>query len=358
MTFPPRPRLLVFGTAVLVVAATSAAAQDARPASTRRVAVDTVFGYLDYPSASANSPAQFIFDTFASTEVHRQWQVSFRSKVWRVGGDWHVFFDQIAVQTEFHKGSDWRIEVGRFPVPIGLGMTENRANLNAGMMWCHRPYYMPLPTIGADVPRVSLSAAVYPTGAQVMTSARHWDARAALVDLAPVQFWYEPVRASNRPNVILAGGVTPWQGFRIGAGAATGRFAAPTASRGGLQYVMANVEADYAFAYTRISGEWTRDRFETAVGDRVSRGVTLQVQQTLTPRLFVHSRMTLIESPQVAGTPVTATQRTYRSVDTTVGYRVTPEFTFRVGHSAVRSWTSGAFGQEMGLSLIWARRWW
>ena len=68
-------------------------------------------------------------------------------------------------------------------------MTENRASLNAGILWWHRPYYMPLPSLGADLPRVSLISTVYPWGAQMAASDDHWDVRAAVVDRPPVEFW-------------------------------------------------------------------------------------------------------------------------------------------------------------------------
>jgi hypothetical protein len=342
----------------LAIAALPALAQEtAAGTDTRRVAVDTVVGTQDYVDDGGTWPAQYVVDAFMTAQVHPHWQMSFRPKVWRTRGDWDLLVDQLSIETDFHRGSNWRIEAGRFPMPIGLGMTENRADLNAGMIWWHRAYYMPLPTLGADVPRVSLASAVYPEGVQISTSASHWDARAALVDRAPVQFWRAAPGSTRGPNGVLGGGVTPWQGFRLGAGVAWGQFADATDARGGLDYRMASVEGEYAFGYTKISGEWTHDRFETIIGDQMSQGWTLQAQQTLTPRLFLHTRVSTIASPEVSK-DATTTDRQYRSIDTTIGYRLTPQLTLRLGHTAMRGFTSPGYDQQAGFSFMWTRRWW
>lgn len=345
---------------VLVLASgVTAMAQDVPAQDGRRFAVDTVVGYQNYATEYPDWTAQYVFDAFTTAQIHKHWQVTFRPKTWRMRSDWHLLIDQASIQAEFHKGSNWRMEAGRFPVPIGLGMTENRADLNAGMIWWHRAYYMPIPFLGADVPRLSLMSAVYPSGVQVSTSAGHWDARGAVVDLSPIEFWREPAGVSRSPNVILGGGVSPWQGFRIGVAGARGEFAKPTDTRGSLGYSMTNVEGEYAFGYSKVSGEWTRDRIETSTGDRISSGWTVQWQQTLSPRVFVHSRASLLSSPEVSrGGPFTVTDRRYRSIDTTIGYRVTPTLTLRVGHSAMKNWTVDTYDQQAGVSLMWTNRWW
>jgi hypothetical protein len=325
----------------------------------RRVAIDSVIGTQDFFGGTEDWPTQYVFDTFMSAEIHPRWQVSFRPKLWRTRGDWHPLVDQLSIETGFRKGSNWRIEAGRFPSPIGLGMTENRADLNAGVIWWHRAYYMPIPSIGEGQPRVSLVSAVYPEGAQVSTSADHWDARAALVDKAPVAFWRAQPGASRSPNGIVGAGLRPKQGLRIGAATAWGAFADATSSAPAEVYRMLNVEGEYAFGYTKISGEWTHDTFATAGGDRISTGCTIQAQQTLTPRLFAHSRVSLMRSPEVSrADPAMATPRDFRSIDTTLGYRVSPEVTLRLGHSAVRSWSDTHVDQQVGVSLMWTTRWW
>jgi hypothetical protein len=120
---------------------------------------------------------------------------------------------------------------------------------------------------------------------------------------------------------------------------------------------MTSVEGEYAFGYTKISGEWTHDRLETIIGDQLSQGWTLQAQQTLTPRLFLHTRVSAIASPEVSKYATTI-DRQYRSIDTTIGYRLTPQLTLRLGHTAMRGFTSPGYDQQAGFSFMWTRRWW
>jgi hypothetical protein len=210
-------------------------------------------------------------------------------------------------------------------------MMENRASSNPGFYWCHRPLYLALPSHGSNAPLLSLVSAVYPTGAQVSTAAVHWDARAALVDTAPVQFWHpEPAMSASRtPNAIVGGGLTPWQGFRMGASTAWGSVGPSGPGRTGQRYGMLNVEGEYAFGYTKISGDWTRDRFDTAARDRIADGWTVQVRQTLTPRVFAHSRVTTIHARAMPSPPEEVALGRYRAADSTVGYLLNPELTLR-----------------------------
>ena len=262
-----------------VLAAVPAAAQDRPSPATRRIALDTVAGSQDFFGETSDWQTVYIVDAFTSIGFDRGWQVSVRPVLKRVRGEWAARVDQLSVRHELRRGPNWRFEAGRFSSPIGLGMTELRPNLNAGVLWWHRPYYMPLPSFGPGLPRVSLISAVYPIGGSATVSSERWDARAAIVDRAPVEFWDGWAGSHRGANAILGGGISPRQGIRFGAGSAWGHYAAATESRGAESYVMANVEGEVAFGYTRISGEWTRDRFHTAWGRRTASGWTLRSEE-------------------------------------------------------------------------------
>jgi hypothetical protein len=328
------------------------AGASAQETGSRRFAFDTVIGVQDIFAETRDWPTAIVFDPFVSAEIRPNLHVSVRPKFWRLNGEWETVLDQAALQYTFQRGSNWRVEAGRFPSPIGIGMTENRSSINPGVLWWHRPYYMPLPSLGPGAPMVSLVAATYPSGALLATSGDRWDARAALVDTAPVQFWKGDARASRRLNVIAGGGMTPTQGVRGGVAGAWGDLTDAPSGR----YQMLNAEGEFAFGYTKLSGEWTRDRFDVTSGTHVARGWTVQIQQTLTPRLFAHSRATMIDAPEV--TAAGTVRRTFRSVDTTFGIRVDNEITLKLGHSAVRTWNASAIDHQAGLSLMWTRRWW
>jgi hypothetical protein len=317
------------------------------------VAIDTVVGTQDYFEDGGAWKTQLIIDPFTTVKLATGLQVSVRPLFWRVmTGAWEHELVHASVRYEFHKGSRWRVEAGKFTSPIGLGMTENRANVNDGVIWWHRGYYSFLPPLGGGAAPHALISSIYPAGAQVNTSGDHWDARAAVIDRAPADF-FRLDDAPRRVNGVIGGGVSPRQGMRLGAGTAWGRSGDATGSD---PYVLVNVEGEFAIAYTKVSGEWTRDRFETPSGDRIAHGATLQVKQTITPRIYVHSRGTVIESPvTVAGAPQ---NRTSWYVDTTAGYLLSPEVTLRLGHAVIQRWNATSVDHQFGASVVWARRWW
>ena len=123
-------------------------------------------------------------------------------------------------------------------------------------------------------------------------------------------------------------------------------------------YTLVNVEGEYAFGYTKISGEWTHDRFDTPTGEREARGATLQVKQTLTPRIYVHTRATAITSPVTIAATGEVPDRTSWYADTTAGYLVNADTTVRLAHAAIKRWNVPSVDHQIGLSIVWARRWW
>lgn len=338
---------------VLLIVCATARTAGAQTSGARRVAFDTVVGVQDVLAETRDWPTAVVFDPFLAVEPRPHLQVSVRPKLWRLNGEWDVVLDQASLQYAFHAGINWRVEAGRFPSPIGLGMTENRPNINPGVLWWHRPYYMPLPRLGAGAPSVSLVSATYPDGVAIASSSTHWDMRGAVVSTAPVQFWQGDAGADRNVNTILGAGVTPVQGLRFGVGAAQGDLTDEPSGH----YRMLNVEGDYSFGYTRLSGEITRDWFEMPSGEHVAWGWTLQAQQTLSPRVYAHARATHIHSPVfTVGFPPSV--RLFRSLDATVGYRIDPEVTLKLGYSAVATWGVSDVDHQAGLSLMWSRRWW
>lgn len=147
--------------AILVTGAISASAQGRGTGESRVVAFDTVIGVQDYFADAGQWKTQVVIDLSGTVEVGGGVQATFRPKLWRIRGEWRTLVDQASLRYEFRKGSNWRVEAGRFASPMGLGLTENRPNLNPGVLWYHRPYYAPLPSLGADAPRISLVSTVY-----------------------------------------------------------------------------------------------------------------------------------------------------------------------------------------------------
>jgi len=162
-------------------------------------------------------------------------------EIWRVmTGDWEVYVPQASIRYEFERGSRWRVEAGKFSSPIGLGMTENRASVNDGVIWWHRGYYSFLPAMGGGAAPHALISSIYPMGIQANTSAKHWD----------------------------------------------------------------------------------------------------------------------VTSPVTIAATAEVPDRTSWYADTTVGYLVSPETTVRLAHSAIRRWNALAVDHQVGISIVWSRRWW
>jgi hypothetical protein len=340
--------------ALLVTGPAPAEAQVFGSSGGRAAMVDSVIGVQDYFADDGAWETQLVVDSFMSVELAPRLQASLRPLLWRkADGATMSFIDHASLRYEFRKGANWRIEGGKFPSPIGLGMTENRASVNDSLLWCHRPYYGSVPSVGVDSPPHAMVSATYPVGVLVSASGDHWDARAAVVDRAPTDLWYQE-DVPRRANGVVGAGLSPRQGLRFGVSGAWGRSGDAAGSE---PYTLLNVEGEYAFAYTKISGEWTRDVFETQAGDVAVSGWTLQGKQTLTPRVFVHSRFSTVESPEAIAY-ADYTDRRFWTADSTVGYLIDPEITLRIGHAALRGWGGPDVDHQFGVSLIWSKRWW
>lgn len=348
-------RLLPAASALLVlVASLPAQAQEARGGA-RRAAIDTVVAVGDYFGDAGMWQTQLVLDTSTSVELMPSLQATVRPLFWRTkDGTWKNYTPHVSLRYEFEARSNWRIEVGRFPSPVGLGMTENRPDVNPGVLWCHRPYYGDLPSFGDGSAPHALISANYPVGVHVSTSGDRWDARVAATDRAPVDLWTARDGTPRRLNVVAGAGVSPRQGVRIGVATARGRSGDHLSS---VPYSLVNVEGELAFRHTRVSGEWTRDVFDTPSAGRVASGWTMQARQALTPRIFVHSRVSTVDAPLVRpGGGVDRLESFF--ADTTLGYLVTPEVTLRVGHAALKGWGAAAVDHQAGVSVVWAQRWW
>src|SRR5204863_654966 len=62
-----------------------------------------------------------------------------------------------------------------------------------------------------------------------------------------------------------------------------------------------NVEGEYAIGYTRVTGEFIVDRFETMISPAVARGANLLAVRTLSPRWFVAGRAVRASTPVFVG---------------------------------------------------------
>lgn len=118
---------------------------------------------------------------------------------------------------------------------------------------------------------------------------------------------------------------------------------------------MFNLEAEYAWRYTRFSGEWIRNHFESEMGPAVARGYFLQAVQTLSPRLFATVRLVGASSP--AYTSFGRERRSMTTAELSAGYRVHQELTLRGGYYSSRRFGAQEREHTAIASVVWARRW-
>jgi hypothetical protein len=275
-------------------------------------------------------------------------------------GEWQKQLYQLGVRYERPGRIGLRLEGGYLPSPIGIGLLENRPDLNP-LVSQHSAYYLPLPRIDPDIPRTFLIAAAYPLGAQATISGKAWDARAAVLDSSPVRG--RPFFGDNKPprmmNTVVGVGVRPSFGVRLGAALAHGGYASATEvadpRTGDREATMLQVEGEWSFDYTRIAGEFVRSLMQTARADASARGGWIEVTQTLTPRWFAavrgdHQRFRAEHpSGDILGD-------TYDRFEAILGYRISPDFTLRGGYLGRKGYVVSHWDDQAVVSAVWSRK--
>lgn len=317
-------------------------------------------------SSSDNADDPFVFLDLATTvPLPGNVDVIIRPYARRLpGGDWDVLLYQ--AQVRYQPAAGVRIDAGIITSPMGLGTLELRPDLNPTVGYPFY-YFARLPLFDEYSNRLQILSGGYPFGAVVSMSKGRWDARAGVTDGTPAR--YRDVLDENSPGgmaqVMAGGGVTLMPGLRIGGAIANGRYrrASDTDYYDQAMYgppltdasaLVVNVEAEFAFRYTRLTGEWVRDRFDSET-PAISRGFYLQGMQTITPRTFAAARLTRASSPVQA--PGGRTRWTRTTGEITGGYRLTPELTLRAGYEAGRAFGVQNWNHAAVFSVVWSKRW-
>jgi hypothetical protein len=357
-------RIILAGVAVSLFATTALAQTPSRVSLDSAVSIDVFQG-----QATVDDP-NIIVDVSAAVRLADGWMVYVRpwfreARVPRPANpdNWAKEIYQAALQYERAGRISTRVEAGYIVSPIGLGMMDTRPSENPTIA-PHLSYLQPMPAFDPGAPRVSPIASTYPLGAQLTLSSTHWDTRGAVLSSAPTRAYVlgRDGNPESTPAVVFGGGITPRTGLRFGAAVATGNYATgdelAVPQEDGREFRMLNVEGEFAFGYTKISGEVTHNRFDTGLGDEVARGWFIQGIHTLAPRWFVAGRQEGVSAPPLR-TPVSVgPRRTMHTSEATLGYRLTPEFTLRGSYMSRKAYTRTTWDQQVGLSVVWARRWW
>lgn len=282
-----------------------------------------------------------------------------------VGGDWDALLYQ--AQIRYQPIAGMRLDAGIITSPLGLGTLEMRPDLNPLVSY---PFYYfgRLPVFDSYSNRLQVLSGGYPLGAVLSASGPKWDGRVGVTDGTPAR--YRKIFAGDgvrgMPQLVAGGGVTLRPGFRLGAGVAKGRYrnADDEDYYGQALYegwatdasaLVVNLEGELAFGYTRLTGEWVQDRFDSDTGTAVTRAFYVQGVQTLTPRTFAAARLTHASSPAVVGAARTRWTRTV--AEATGGYRVTPEITIRLGYEASQPFGASGWRHAAVVSAVLSKRW-
>lgn len=339
-----------------------AAAVETRAQTSPLVGPPAIEAVASITTSSAAPDDPFLFFDLATTlPIGSHFGAIVRPYAHRLaGGDWSAEMYQLELRYQSTTRIPVRVDAGIITSPLGLGTLELRPDLSPAIKTPFY-YYMPLPPFEGRYDGVQLMSGGYPLGAIVSASGVKWDARAGITDSTPAK--ERNVFASDRPpamrQFVAGGGITPRAGLRFGAGFAQGAYRSSSGIENSpdetSDATVFNVEAEYAFGHTRLSGEWVRNRFESTMGPAVARGYFAQAVHTFGPRIFGTVRLVGASSPAYTGAD--RQRKNMTTAEVTMGYRLDHDVTLRAGYYMSRRYGAVDRNHTAIASLVWARRW-
>ena len=354
------------------------------------VVVSTMIALVLPSMASAQSLSRFSLDSVSAIDVFKgngttgnpdesvdisgvirladNWSVHVRPWFFKSsanGATWSKEIYQAALRYQRSGKTAVRLDAGYIAAPIGLGMLDMRADINPTIQ-PHLSYFVPLLPFERGAPGVNPITASYPLGANLTVSTAKWDLRGAVVATTPVRRYALSLVGGQSlkptPTMVVGGGVTPVAGLRFGGSYASGRYAAQSevtdAAGAKRDLRMWTMESEYAFQYTRLSAEMTREHFDRGSVSDTADTWFVQGVQTISPHWFAAVRHEAISAPPLVFAGAGAPRLSFRTTERTVGYRLTPEWTARGSVTSQRFYTATTTDTRVGLQLVWSRRWW
>lgn len=332
-------------------------------AQSPRVALDVVAAADgDAGSEVSRKPTAWL-DVFGALRLTDTLDLRARPVVFRrsFDGSWQTQVYELALRYERRGPVGMRVDVGQFGSPVGLSILENRPNQNP-VVSQHSTLYLPIPRYENGTPATFLLAASYPLGARVTVSGSNWDARAAVTDSSAIRG--RPFFGDNKPprmaNYMIGGGVTPRIGVRLGAALAYGGYAAEREvrdrSQGDRTASIVQLEGEWSFGYTRLAGEWLWTRRELAHTFARVAGGWIEGTQTLSPRFFAAVRYDQQSTRWTMAADLAEREAPYRRVESTLGFRLTPEITLRGSFMTRKGYVVGFWDDQVLASVVYARK--
>jgi hypothetical protein len=354
-----RGRTIALAAALLVWAAAPGTAQIARPAA---MSIDTVASLDTSFDENGRGTTGVVTDSVVAVDFGHKLQGIVRPFAQRLAsGEWNRQVWVAAVRYERPGRVGLRVDGGLIPPPVGLGNLTLRPHLNPTVSQ-PTSLFQSLPAFEPQAPRTTLLGAIYPFGVSATASSTHWDARAAVIDVSPLRprrVFTQPGAPPRFTNLVLGGGVTPLIGLRVGASVTHGgwrrddEIVAGTVDRNAT---VVTIESEFAVRYTRVAGEWVRDRIGTQTGTVTASSWFVVAQQTLSPRWFAAARVERMTAP-LFSRDAGLRNLHVEGVEPVVGFRVTPEVTLRAGYRARRVFGATNFDHQAVVSAVWWRRW-
>jgi hypothetical protein len=356
----------------LAAAIACAAAPAYAQARYERFGLDTTVSIDLFHGDNVSDRPQVIVDLTGTARLGRGWQVFFRPwfrqpRPATPGGaapPWDAQIYQASLRYEHIGRISTRVDAGYMPSPIGLGVFDVNPRQNPTIAG-HVSYFLPMLPFDTGGVRFPAIASTYPLAGVLTVSTDRWDARAAVVNSAPVR----PSSAGVTTNpaatpVVEAGaGVTPVPGLRFGFSFAHGRYLTrdelpPGTAPDGRTMTLAGFEAEYAFRYTKITGEVIHDTFALATGSVGATEWFVQATQTLTPRWAVAGRHEGTSAPVVGlGTFFGAQPHAYTN-ELTAQFRVNRNVLLKAGVYIRQPYNRTDWDTQAAVQAVFQRRWW
>ena len=121
---------------------------------------------------------------------------------------------------------------------------------------------------------------------------------------------------------------------------------------------MAGGEGEWEFGGTKVVGEILRTAFDTIGNRAIAYEWFFQGTHTLSPRWFVAARREGTSAPPLIHGIIIGSRTRLAAFEATAGFRVSPDLTLRGSYTARKSFGAPTWTNQVGASIVWARRWW
>jgi hypothetical protein len=357
--------LLLCGAAPVV----SAAAQSPY----ERFSLNTTAAIDVFGGGNVSNRPQAVIDIVATARLGNGWQVFFRPWFRQArpapgfeAPPWDAQIYQASVRYERSGPVSTRVDVGFMPSPVGLGVFDVNPKQNPTIAG-HSSYFVPMLPFDTGSARVPAIASTYPLAAVITAATPIWDARVALTNSSAVRISIPGVTANpdSTPVFEAGAGVTPIIGLRVGVSFSHGAYLtasefAPTLPQADRRMTLVGFEGEYAFRYTKVTGEVVHDTFGTiSSGDVRATTWFVEGTQTLTPRWYLAGRHEGTSSPIVATGAFFGTQPTMLANELTAGFRVNRDILLKASYYTRRPYGRvGDWDHQGGVQIVWDHRWW